>query len=90
MLLQEITGRFMTGKPVVGASPVTFISEDTGGSGAGVQYQVPLSALLIAANGTVDRSGWTHPAGVSATDLTNLDAILANLLARGVISPAPP
>ena len=79
----------MAGTPVFGASPVTFVSEDTSGAGAGVQYQVPLSALSISTTGTVDRTAWTAPSGVSATDLTNLDGILKDLLARGVIWPKP-
>lgn len=79
----------MANIPVLGASPVSFVSEDTGGSDTGVQYQVPLAALTIdPTTGKVDPSAWTAPSGVTATDLTNLDAILADLLARGVIWPA--
>jgi hypothetical protein len=77
---------------VLGASPVSFVSEVVSGSSEGVQYQIPLSALGIKADGTVDRGAWA-PAGVSgaelATLLSNLDAFLKDLLARGVIWPKP-
>ena len=74
---------------VFGASPVSFVSEDTAGSDIGVEYQVPLSALAITATGTVDRTAWTAPSALTSTDLTNLDALLKDLLARGVIWPKP-
>ena len=69
---------------VTGASPVTFISEDTS---PGTQFQVPLTTLGIASDGSVDSSGWTPPAKLKTNDKAILAAILADLLARGVIAP---
>jgi hypothetical protein len=78
----------MAGKTVVGTAPVTFVTEASSGS-PGVQFQCPLAALAIDGKGNVDRSGWTPPDALTSDDLKNLDAILADLLSRGVISPAP-
>ena len=73
---------------VIGASPVTFISEDH----AGTQVQIPLSALTIS-HGAVSVSGTWHPAlpgqTLGAKDTTLVTNLLKQLLARGVIS-APP
>ena len=69
---------------VVGASPVTFISEDTE---AGTQFQIPL-ALLTVSSGVVDASGWTPSASLKPNDTALLKTLLADLLARGVIAPA--
>ena len=69
---------------VTGASPVTFISEDTE---PGVQFQIPL-ALLTVDKGVVDTSGWSPAAGLSTNDAKILGSLLADLLARGVIRPA--
>lgn len=73
---------------VIGASPVTFISEDE----VGVQVQIPLSALSVE-NGTVKLDpGWKpHLPGnaLGANDSNVVKALLASLLARGLIS-APP
>jgi hypothetical protein len=69
---------------VTGASPVTFISEDTE---PGVQLQIPL-VLLKVTNGVVDSSGWTPPATLKTKDKAILKSLLADLLARGVIASA--
>jgi hypothetical protein len=69
---------------VTGASPVTFVSEDTE---PGVQFQIPL-ALLKVTGGVVDASGWTPPAALHPNDTKILTSLLADLLARGVIAPA--
>ena len=79
----------MANLAVIGASPVTFIGEDTAGSNVGIQYQVPLSALQIKPDGTFDRSNWKPKAPPSAADLKILDVLLAGLLAQGVITAAP-
>jgi hypothetical protein len=79
----------MAGTPVVGTAPVTFVTESAKGS-PGVQYQCPLTALTINAKGEVDRSAWSAPTALKKEDLANLDTLLADLLARGVIGPAPP
>ncbi len=69
---------------ITGASPVTFISEDTE---PGVQFQIPL-ALLTVTGGVVDASSWTPPAALKTNDTAILKSLLADLLARGVIAPA--
>lgn len=73
---------------VIGASPVTFISEDTE---PGVMLQVPLSVLTIT-SGAVDSSAWSPPTPgntLKPNDTAILKSLLASLLARGLIS-APP
>lgn len=70
---------------VTGASPVTFISEDTS---PGSLLQVPLSVLAMKTDGTVDASGWKPPLTLKTNDKAILAAVLADLLARGVITPA--
>lgn len=70
---------------VTGASPVTFISEDTE---PGTQFQIPL-ALLTVSSGVVDASGWTPPEALKTNDTAILKSLLADLLARGVIAPMP-
>ena len=67
---------------VTGASPVTFISEDTE---PGVQFQIPL-VLLKVTDGVVDATGWTPPAALKTNDKAILKSLLADLLARGVIA----
>ncbi len=69
---------------VSGASPVTFISEDTE---PGTQFQVPL-ALLTVADGVVDASAWKPAATLKANDTAILERLLSDLLAQGVIAPA--
>jgi hypothetical protein len=69
---------------ITGASPVTFISEDTE---PGVQFQIPL-ALLTVTGGVVDASGWKPPATLKTNDAAILTSLLADLLARGVIASA--
>ncbi|HEY4030704.1 MAG TPA: hypothetical protein VGM25_10195 [Caulobacteraceae bacterium] len=71
----------MTAVAVTGASPITFVSEDSG-----LQIQIPL-ALLTVANGVVDASTWTSLVTLSSNDTTILTNLLADLLARGVIAP---
>jgi hypothetical protein len=68
---------------VLGAAPVTFISEDTE---PGTQFQIPLGLLSISA-GVVDASAWKPPAALKPNDVKVLKALLADLLARGVIAP---
>ena len=69
---------------VTGASPVTFVSEDTE---PGVQFQIPL-VLLKVSGGIVDASDWTPPTALKTNDIKILASLLADLLARGVIAPA--
>ena len=69
--------------PVVGASPVTFISESTA---PGKQYQIPLSAITIA-NGVATCAAWITAVGVTGHDQTDLiPALLKTLVAHGLIT----
>jgi hypothetical protein len=69
--------------PVVGASPVTFISESTA---PGKQYQIPLSAITIA-NGVATCDPWIAAVGVTEPDKSGLiPALLKTLVAHGLIT----
>lgn len=70
--------------PVIGLSPVTFASEDTG-----QEYQIPLSALTYDdTKAAIDASAWppikTKKIGTKDAKLVPL--LLADLLKRGVLS----
>ncbi len=72
--------------PVLGASPVTFISESTA---PGKEFQIPLSAITIA-SGVATCTAWMTAVGLSGTDENNLvPALLKALVAQGLIV-APP
>jgi len=72
--------------PVVGASPVTFISESTS---PGKQYQIPLSQITIT-SGTASAAAWMTAVGLSGTDeATLVPALLASLLQQGLIAVPP-
>lgn len=73
---------------VIGASPVTFVSEDTAGN-HGKQYQVPLSLLTIGSTGTIDPSTWPEYAGLAAGDQTLLTNLLKSLVSRGLLTKPP-
>ncbi len=71
---------------VLGASPVTFISESTA---PGKQYQIPLSAITIT-NGVATCTAWITAVGLTGNDESNLvPALLKSLVAQGLII-APP
>ena len=68
--------------PVLGASPITFISESTT---PGKQYQIPLSAVTIS-NGVATCTAWMSAVGLSGTDESSLvPALLKALVAQGLI-----
>jgi hypothetical protein len=73
---------------VVGASPVTFVSESTQ---PGKQYWIPLSAITIS-NGVASASDWVSAVGLHDADSAN-DGVVAKLLAswvaQGLIVPPP-
>ena len=73
---------------VIGASPVSFTSEDPTTS-HGKQYQIPLSLLTIAADGTVDTSAWPEYGDLAAADKTLVTAYLNKLAKQGLLT-APP
>jgi hypothetical protein len=69
--------------PVIGLSPVTFASEDTG-----QEYQIPLSALTIDSKGAIDASAWPpiKKSTLGTKDKKLVPLLLADLLKRGVLS----
>ena len=73
---------------VIGASPVTFISEDTANN-HGKQYQVPLSQLTIGSTGAIDPSAWPEYASLAKTDQTVLTNLLKTLVAAGLLVKPP-
>jgi hypothetical protein len=80
---------------VKGASPVTFISEDTATSNAGMQYQIPLPLITYDVTQTpaVVLTGWPQFAGLAASDQPLAQSIVQNLINHGALalsaSPAP-
>jgi hypothetical protein len=69
---------------VVGASPVTFISENTSGS-VGKQYQIPLCSLKVDRNGAPDASDWLASMGIppGSADYALVTSLIARLFAQG-------
>jgi hypothetical protein len=70
---------------VIGASPVSFISEST--SEAGKQFQIPLPYITIT-SGVADASAWPQW-GSLGTDQGLVTNLLASLVAQGLIAPPP-
>ena len=74
---------------VIGASPVSFISEDPT-TNHGKQYQIPLALLTIGSNGTIDpSSSWPEFAHLASADQTLVTNLLASLVSQGLLA-APP
>jgi hypothetical protein len=73
---------------VIGASPVTFISEDTA-TNHGTQYQVPLSQLTYDADPTKFAGSWSGYGNLAATDQTLLQNLLKSLYAQGLLKQPP-
>jgi hypothetical protein len=73
---------------VIGASPVSFISEDLA-SNHGKQYQIPLALLTIGNTGTIDASKWPGYASLATSDKTLVTKLLGNLVRQGLLT-APP
>jgi hypothetical protein len=74
---------------VIGASPVTFISED---SQPGKQFQVPLSRLAIdPATGTIDPQQWLTDNGFvsGSPDGTVLGNLLLSMVSQGYLTKPP-
>ena len=72
----------MATSKVVGLSPVTFASEDTG-----VEIQIPLSSLTIdSTTGAIDASGWISATAAKANDQALLGVLIPDLQKRGVIA----
>lgn len=75
---------------VTGASPVSFISEDTSQGNAGTQYQIPLP--LIAYDPTqspsVILSAWPQSTVITSGDLALAQTIVQTLINQGALKPA--
>ena len=69
---------------VLGAAPITFISEST--STPGKQYQIPLSLLTIGTNGVIDPSSWP---GFTSADKPLVTALLASMVSQGLLTKPP-
>lgn len=70
---------------VIGASPVTFISEDAA-TNHGKRSQIPLSLLTIGSAGAIDPSTWPEYAGLAATDQTLVTNLLAGLVSQSLLT----
>jgi hypothetical protein len=73
---------------VSGASPVTFISEDTATQKAGAQYQIPLPLISYDTTQTpsVVLTGWPQFATIPVSDQTLAVTVIQNLINRGVLT----
>jgi hypothetical protein len=82
----------MAAQPVTGASPVTFISEDTLTLNAGKQYQIPLPLILYdaAASPPADLSLWPQSATIATSDLALAQTLITTLVSQGVLSVVTP
>jgi len=82
----------MAAQPVTGASPVTFISEDTFTLNAGKQYQIPLPLILYdpAAAAPANLLLWPQFSKLAATDQTLAQNLIVTLVNRGVLSTSTP
>src|SRR5215467_10255375 len=76
---------------VIGASPVTFISEDMATGNHGTQYQVPLSLLSFDKTGTTidPKTGWSEFTKLATSDQTLLENPLKNLVSQGLLTKPP-
>jgi hypothetical protein len=81
----------MAAQPVTGASPVTFISEDTLQMNVGTQYQIPLPLILYdpTAPTPVDLSLWPHFSQLAKSDQALAQTLVATLVNQGVLRPNP-
>jgi hypothetical protein len=74
--------------PVIGASPVNFISEDTANN-HGKQYQVPLSLLTYDSDSAKFAGSWSGYAALASTDQALLQNLLKSLYAQGLLTKPP-
>lgn len=79
----------MPAQSVSGASPVTFISEDTATMNAGTQYQIPLPLISYdpSLSPAVVLTNWPQASTIAATDVTLAQTIVQNLINQGVLIP---
>ena len=71
---------------VIGLSPITFASEDP--ATLGLEYQIPLSALKVTAQGGLDPGDWPPLKNnkLKPKDVPLVPLLLADLLRQGVVS----
>lgn len=74
---------------VTGASPVSFLSENTSGN-VGKQYQIPLPLLTVNASGQPDATKWLASLGIGPPDATVVQSLVATLTATGVLTVVTP
>jgi hypothetical protein len=76
----------MAAQHVVGASPVTFVSEDP--TTAGKQFSIPLASLKFDDKGAIDPSDWppikSNKLGQVDSDM--LKTLFKNMVALGLLS----
>jgi hypothetical protein len=82
----------MAAQTVNGASPVTFISEDTLTLNAGKQYQIPLPLIRYdpAASPSADLTLWPAFGMIAASDQALAQTLIATLVNQGVLSIVTP
>ncbi|WP_157083196.1 hypothetical protein [Novosphingobium lentum] len=80
----------MAATPVIGLSPVTFLSEDA--NTVGSQFQIPLAVLKFDSKGVIDPSDWppVKAKKLGTKDSKLLPLLLADLLKRGILSAPSP
>jgi len=75
---------------VTGASPVTFLSEETSADGpdAGIQYQIPLPLITYntAVTPPVILTGWPQHAVIAASDVELAQTLIQNLINQGILT----
>jgi len=73
---------------VTGASPVSFISEDTATQKAGAQYQIPLPLVSYDTTQTppVVLTGWPQFTSIPASDQALAVTVIQNLINQGVLT----
>jgi len=86
----------MAAQSVIGASPVTFISEDTTtGPNAGTQYQIPLPLISYDSTQTppVILTAWTSGTTIATSDVLLAQVLIQNMISRSLLTlsnlPAP-
>jgi hypothetical protein len=80
----------MAAQSVTGASPVTFISEDTVTQHAGTQYQIPLPLISydVTQNPPVILTAWPQSTAIAASDLALAQTFIQTLINTGVLTVA--
>ncbi len=69
---------------LTGASPVTFISEDTKTNNAGTQYQIPLPLIsydTVSSNWTISSSSVT-----ASSDITLAQTLILTMINEGLLT----